>query len=845
MQDPDPDAPGPDRRGDDPSPMPPSRARYQTHLTVVNDLKVPIPQEPLKIWADARTTIRVDGKAYPIGPGDTEYAELRTGSDGTVVITSGYSLADGSDKPDMYAPALRVWAGFMDPFERIVVNPDHAFHQRVATAHAQEADDDPDKVNLVTARSYAKKARAPLFTAEDKTNKQPENCAKAIGQMRDGVGFGGGASANATATLFDRLMLHAGGTRQARRAIRAAGPASAGPMPYLAEAVGEAGYFPVDIRARRPVTSSAPRGMVFGKPRGVHASKTTYQEVDHATAQDAFDKLPPHSWKPPAAAAGRDRVGNIFTDFWHWLVHEFDALVDEITDIVVAIADAVVVGIKMIIKGVETVFKAIVTVIDDIASAIGSFFRMLAKIIEDVIAALSVLFHFDRILAVQTFLVEQIRAKLRAVPGQVTANLQPKLDGYFRTGKDAIREAFQKVIDQLDPEHKSKPLHQLPGGSATQRSVFLAQSGAAGPDSGGKSHAAHCAWGLQKMKSGMPAAKLTGGASAGGDDPLTKIWTCFEDKLAKDQDLQSAFGTLKTQFGSLFHASSAVDFFRTALAALLSLLELVAIGSLAVTQAFFDCLFQRLRDLMDTVLGWLDQSIDIPVLSWLYTWLTGQPLTLLNVITLIAAIPVTMLYRVVVGTWPSFDKASADVRPGLKFLFELAAGILSAGIGIVGCVVDGKDNLGTGALDVDQKILAGLLWCRVACTVPAIFQSSPSAIDWFLWSARIVSAIVPTLGLMFLEPDKDTKSFLKYMACALGVIAIICVAMAFIFDGKRDAIAYVGLAGGLVVSLPGLAQPLKTSEEYAIVTAVTDVVAGLVVCACDFALGVLFLTQQS
>jgi len=65
---------------------------------------------------------------------------------------------------------LRIWAGFMDTYERVVVYPDHEFHARATTAHANASDDDPDKVNLVTTRSYAGlKGAKPtsLFTADE------------------------------------------------------------------------------------------------------------------------------------------------------------------------------------------------------------------------------------------------------------------------------------------------------------------------------------------------------------------------------------------------------------------------------------------------------------------------------------------------------------------------------------------------------------------------------------------------------------------------------------------------------------------------------------------------------
>lgn len=839
MQDPDETAANYNRTD---SPIPPSRARYQTHLTVIDDQKSPIPHEPLKVWADAPTTIRVDGKPYTIGPGANQYAALQTGTDGSIVITSGYSLADGSDKPDMYASALHVWAGFMDPFERIVVNPDHLFHERIATAHANAGDDDPDKVNLMTAQSYAcvkpNSKPAGLFTADDKTNKQPENCAKAIGQMRSGVGFGGSPE-NAPGMLFDRLMLHAGGTKQARRAIRAGLTADAGGSSgrYIAaEKPPEAAYFPANIAARRPVTLSKANGMLFTKPQGVHANKTVYREVDHATAQDEFDKLGPSTWQPIGSSSGTHRLGNIFTDFWHWLTHVFNEVVDEITHIVVSIADAVMVGIRMIIKGVEQVFKAIITVIDDIASAIGSFFRMLAKIVEDVIAALSVFFHFDRILAVQRFLNTQINGVLAQTGGTskigaaISQHVKPIVDNLINGGEQAVKNAFDPVIAKLTPNDR---LGNMPGAGATPHSIFLAKRGSAGPNSGGATHAVHCTWGLQKAKSGLPSATVGAAAVAGGDDPLTAFFKSFVSSLSSDPVLRQAIAQLTTQVDATFHVSSAGDFFRGLLADLLRLLEVVTILALDIAKAFFDGLFALIESLVGWVGALLNQAIDIPVLSWLFGWLTGgEKLTLLNLITLIGAIPITLLYRVVEGTWPDVSQASDAGAPAwLRFAALTIAGFDSLVVGFISGVLDAAGDASEEALARLRVIAAAASWVRVAAAFPLALSSSPLILDWSLWVARICSALWPTFTAIF----KAEPPIPSVVAGILGFSAGLLVVAVYLIEGASP----LALAAGLCVSIPPALNWGKLfGEEAAIIVGMLDVAMGFAVCGLDIAMAV-------
>ena len=116
-------------------------ARYQTHLTLIDDQKAPLANHAVKLWADqANTNVLVNGQNFSIGPDDNQYAAVTTGTDGTLLIVSGYTQADASDKPDMSAPPLRAWASFMDPYERMMVFRDREFHNRVATAHATDAE---------------------------------------------------------------------------------------------------------------------------------------------------------------------------------------------------------------------------------------------------------------------------------------------------------------------------------------------------------------------------------------------------------------------------------------------------------------------------------------------------------------------------------------------------------------------------------------------------------------------------------------------------------------------------------------------------------------------------------
>ncbi|MFN8464725.1 MAG: PQQ-binding-like beta-propeller repeat protein [Caldilineaceae bacterium] len=157
-------------------------ARYQTHVTVVDGSKTPLPFTGVKIWADSALSVQVDGQPYAIGP-DTPLA--------TQVDAAG-SLTIVSDATDLFATPLRVWAAFMDPFERIVVFPDQEFHARLPSMTADAGNDDPTVINLATGTNYA---GTKIFTNQQ----EAQAVAQAVGAACKASGIGGSGSASAGA----------------------------------------------------------------------------------------------------------------------------------------------------------------------------------------------------------------------------------------------------------------------------------------------------------------------------------------------------------------------------------------------------------------------------------------------------------------------------------------------------------------------------------------------------------------------------------------------------------------------------------------------------------------------
>ncbi|CAE7526982.1 unnamed protein product [Symbiodinium microadriaticum] len=112
-----------------------------------------------------------------------------------------------------------------------------------------------------------------------------------------------------------------------------------------------------------------------------------------------------------------------------------------------------------------------------------------------------------------------------------------------------------------------------------------------------------------------------------------------------EQTLVDAAGQVKTQVIDQFSDLE-----------LTTVLERIAgIISIALVDATEDMileLFTVCEAFVDQLMGMLDHTIDIPIISWLYKLLTGDDLSLLDLLCLIAAIPTTIYYKLVMGHAP-------------------------------------------------------------------------------------------------------------------------------------------------------------------------------------------------
>ncbi|WES63030.1 PQQ-binding-like beta-propeller repeat protein [Microbacter sp. GSS18] len=106
----------------------PSNPTYRTQVLCVHPNKSPRAGSTVKIWASERTTVTIGDRSHKIGPGDPLWT--RTDGMGELSLTS---VAGG-----LSAPALYMWAPFMQEHEAMVVYPDQDTLGAVASVSGQD-----------------------------------------------------------------------------------------------------------------------------------------------------------------------------------------------------------------------------------------------------------------------------------------------------------------------------------------------------------------------------------------------------------------------------------------------------------------------------------------------------------------------------------------------------------------------------------------------------------------------------------------------------------------------------------------------------------------------------------
>jgi hypothetical protein len=583
------------------------------------------------------------------------------------------------------------------------------------------------------------------------------------------------------------------------------------------------GYFATNVPSQRPVAPVQSVGFIYtsgfnadNKPTkpNTPCTNASIQTCSHSDALAEIDTWTGDPWQPSDGGSaegmlqGRRRLGsglgNWWTDFWNWLSNAVEQVIAFVQKVVVAIGDAVMVGINLIVDGIEQVFHCKIQFLEDIAAAIGSFFNMLEKVLSDVLEALSILFQFGEIIKTQKMLKAFLVDQLLNLENTINTKVAPAVQSQFNQGKDAIKAIFDNAIQSVPDQPISQQgaianQPQTQGGFATPHTFATVKSAQDGSSS---SQAVQSNYGIQKMKAGTPSATIasTYAQALGDDNPFVDFLTAFAQDV--EQTISDNFSNLQSNLSANF--SSASSFFDSILKDFLLILEDFIETGLDITQALLGnpgnptaqppverqtgLLVDLFGDLINYLIGSdgnggiLGSEIKIPFITWLFELIFQEKLSVLNLVTFVVAIPVTVLFKVITGKYPSettlptaLSTATVDdVGNPLDELWNLTqrtiAGISYALFSFIG----GFTALASDAMDnVSPKTIAYLVCASalplIPLSLPYATTGSPGMPDWTEFGLTVGSSLA---GIAFAGlAVADTFDSTKLTNVSLGVTA--------------------------------------------------------------------------
>lgn len=808
------------------NPIPPSVARYQTHITVVGTGQTPVPDLEVKLYVDQATDgvpLIVQGQAATVPPS------------GLIVTTDPVGkITVVSDAAELTTAALRVWTPFMDNSERMVIYPDHEFHQRVMTAHAAADDDDPDKVNLMTAQDYNGNS---YFTDQEKSSNVPQQTASSVQQVGSAVGVGTGASGSAVAGSL--------------------GIVAAKYATYTD--TGGLNYYPADTIAQRPLPPPAAAFALH-----IHCpadGPPVHNVLNLHDAGAVIDGLQGDPWTPPSAgaASGPAPLGGWWDDFWHWVSSEVEKAIKVIEEVVITVADVVHVAIQVMDAGAKKVFHWVVKKLEDAVKAIGSFFVALGKLIVRTVEALSLLFNFKEILIthgqIQTLMDKLIKGDptdpqtYPGLVGMINNHAIPAVNAMVGSAEQKINQFIGNLKNDLTAK---QPASQLQGQGSTEHTAYQVPSE---QGSATRTHAVHCSWASDAAKRHVPNAtsSTTPGAAAGLTGNLLENFIHDFVTSFSGGSLAATADQLKDDFTNMFTGTHSVaDFLATAIDALLAFIKLLLDAILQIAEGLCDGALDAIATMIGNLYDMMTEPIDIPFISWLYTKLTGDKFTILGAALFVVAIPTAILFRVMTGKNPSQAGALGARDGGTATLGAASLGVQvicgAAGIaaGMLGNLIASLfDMAKTPPPPPPATYVAALSIVAALAANPWISNSNPPYTSVYPFVASLLLIVPPVFAAYFAhnkaafsEAEKlEFTDGIAFAGCCISVALILLDILAFLETSSKTIAKDIGFAAAIAGTFPGIAGVFKVKAiDDGVCDGTGKPIAGLVRLGCSLAI---------
>jgi hypothetical protein len=560
---------------------------------------------------------------------------------------------------DIHICPLLVRVPSMAPNQFVLVYPDEQVHRMLSSIEGTDL------------------TRSDKPLVEGCTPDQAEATASAIRNLAGAItgGYRGDARRNSPATPTSVRLTH-GSARAASAGMRSVRGCAIDNWGLNFDTQGFPTYFEgtAGSTARSVSSQVAPGGgQVFDSLSGalwpqLWSSRGTIQSVLVTTPTEATVPRRARSW-----------IGNL----WKKLVVTIEYLVQE--------------GANLVRKVAAFVLDTVQAVTDMITG----LFAQLGAAVDKVVHWLSALFDWDDILRTR----DALRTQAESTFADLKAAM-PTLEQRILDALDSAEGRLNAVLDQVATNLRNQPM-------AGVVAPF------AGPASNVDQSRVQSDWLMsttleqpQSIQEGALSPTPTA-LSASIDDFFASIRDAFNTPEA-----QAAFTQAQTIFQQAFSAPSVTQALKDVLAAVITLVRGVADIAIQVAEAVVRGVFQLAQASFDLVYGWLTQPINIPVVTPLFSRIAGgAQLNIVELGLLMAAVPVTIAYKLAHDNQPPFPAEAAramtrSLGPGDPFWGKAGGGILlmrAACDFAVDVAVIASRNDGRAMPSTDEKLTSSVL----------------------------------------------------------------------------------------------------------------------------------------
>ena len=308
-------------------------------------------------------------------------------------------------------------------------------------------------------------------------------------------------------------------------------------------------------------------------------------------------------------------------------------------------------AVNVLVETAQGVFRFVVDTVEKVAEFVEAVVEKVVKAIKQFIEFLQFLFNWDDILKTQRYLVGAVNAGFDYAV-QLADDAKPHVSAFVDNLQDTVKDGMDTLVEKLggDPSEVQKSEAQMPeamewflsklfgGSKKTAGNTDAASSDNSGDGSPLEAFVRHLLEALEDV---------VNAGLRGLEGVSESITTLLKDPLSPERALVVIIEAL-----------------RDVIIQLLDGVENIALGLLEVVKAAIDVI-QKV----------LNSEIKIPFISDLFEFVGGGKLTILNLSTLLLAIPVTVVHKIVFNERPFKHAPQLDFSSPLNFASSVDSSI--------------------------------------------------------------------------------------------------------------------------------------------------------------------------